>query len=162
MMNILFTHYSTAFGGAEKSTFELSAELAKNYNHRVFILLGTNSLNVFRNTQSDNVYYIKLLLPFWMYKFISPLIIIFLKYRFSINHVFLNIRNVKYESYVCKYLKAKSTLILRAILIDRKNSSELNYLENIICISDAVRNKVVELGYKGNLVRIYNGIKNEE
>ena len=155
-MRVLLTLYSTSLGGAEESILQLAEGLAKR-KEQVFVLWVSSCPINLPLPQGVRIW--KLRMPLRIYGILSGLIVSLICLAYKIQLVNLNWRFVDAESRFLRGLGIKSVATVRAILLDRSDISEYRYTDAIIGISQAVIDRVKELGYRKKCYLVYNGIE---
>ncbi len=160
-IRLLLTLYSTAIGGAEESISHLVSYLATKQNFKISVLYIVNYACPKPKLPRNVKLYFLTINP-KLYNLIAPLIILFIVLKDRINLVNHNFRYIFSESLIPKLLNIPNIATIRAIFIDRNNANELKYVNHVVGISNAVSEKIRELGYKGSIHTIYNGINLED
>ncbi len=155
MKRVLLTLYSTSWGGAEESILSLARKL-KKLNFDIYVLFISKYSVKFDFDKDIKIFRLKINPS--LYKILAPYIVTFLCLKYKIKLVNLNWRFVYEESRFLRFFKIKSIATIRAILIDKNNAGEYKNTDAIIGISQAVIDRIKELGYKKPCYLIYNGI----
>lgn len=156
---VMITWLSTSRGGAEMSVIDLCNFLSsKNISLILLYVSSSKDYLGFPILINKNVkcYFLRINIHF--YKILSFFIVLYLCFKEKPDLVHLNFRSVFQESMAAKILGIPTISTVRAIFLDRENVNNFKFVDMVVGVSMAVIRKIIELGYKGKTLVIYNGI----
>jgi glycosyltransferase involved in cell wall biosynthesis len=162
-MTVLVTWFATSSGGGERSTIELCNRLSGASQIARVILLYAHSDADARRLLDDrlNARVERYLphLPLFVWRIVSFWWVFYICVTSRPSIVQVNIRAALTESLAAKLCGCVVVSALRIMPVRRRQLWAYTFVDHMVCISNAVRDRVQSLGWTKHATVIYNGVE---